>query len=111
FGAALHTYVRMSVALPSLAAEVRSIEPVGPVVSGETLHPVSCGQMSVWSTTEPTTRTEPELASGVERPQVRVTMTIACWPASTGNSALVPLQGSPSLVVAVRVTVSFVLAG
>src|SRR5579871_6079022 len=102
----------MSVASPSEACEARLIEPVGPVVSGDTDQLSSTGQMSVLSTTTPLMATEPGPPSGVMRPQSSVTIVPDCWPESTLNGIeLEPWQGSPLLVVAVSVTVSFVDAG
>src|SRR6516164_2564781 len=69
------------------------------------------GQMSVWSTTVGFTLTEPNPPSGMVWLQVNDSETAVCNPATTVNSLLVPVHGSPSVVVAVIVTVSRVLAG
>src|SRR4051794_8049954 len=80
-------------------------EPPTDVSSGPTTAEVMLGQLSP-STSVAVTPMLPVAPGWLPVPQVRVIVTAGFVPASTGNGALVPVQLSPVLVVAVRLTVS-----
>jgi hypothetical protein len=91
--------------------DVALVEVVGDTEtwSGLAIQDVRTGQLSPMAT-EPLTMTKALAVLTWLPPQVRVTLTIDGWPATTGKPTLVPSQATPALVVPWRLTVSSVPA-